>query len=110
MTEGYQHPNVLRLERIVVWVISRRYPVLESITDVIHVGQATDIANRLSDHCRAHVSKYPFALGRPDIYAVWAMVIPNLRNGVERFVGDQLLPSGTYPDEVPQPVTLPRIG
>ena len=93
----------------VVWTRRYHYPSLVQTTDVLHVGQAADIAARLDDHARAHEARYPLPIGRPDLCRAWAIVNPFLRDGVERYVGNRLCPGGVYPDGTPVPVTLPTL-
>lgn len=75
--------------------------------EVVHVGQSDDVAARIA----VHAGLYGF-LAHPDrpLQAVWAVVIPTLRNGAERYVGERLHPSGRYPTDPPLPVTLPWLG
>lgn len=96
----------------VVWTKRYYYPSSIPVTDVLHVGQADDIADRLADHVRQHEAPDPVLgllglLGRPDLRLIWAAVTPGLRDGVENYVGNCLRPGGVYPDAIPVRVTLP---
>lgn len=93
----------------VLWTRSYLLPSSLRTTDVVHVGQAFNIAERLDDHARDHEAAYPVLLVRPSLHVVWAAVNPILRDGVEAYVGGCLRPAGTYPDAQPVPVTLPLV-
>ena len=71
-----------------------------------HVGQAVDIADRFGDHWRDHCARFPYPAFRPSLYGTWAEVRYDLRDGVERYVGDRLRPGDIYLNVPPQPVIL----
>ena len=71
----------------------------------VYLGQG-NIAERLAAHrSDARIIKYS-SLG---LFVTWAAVAPLLRDGVERFLADQLKPKEgeAHPQSAPIPVTLP---
>ena len=102
----YGSPTVFVGGVYVFWTERTNYLDFSRTVEVVHVGQSYNIARRLSDHYWENVLKYPYFV---DLCAAWAMVIPGLRDGVERYVGDWYLPGDKHPDVAPVAVTLPRI-
>ena len=69
----------------------------------VKVGQG-EIKERLEEHRRT----FRHIHANVTLYVTWAKVFwPSDRDGVEKFIGDTLLPIGYYPDVDPIYVNLP---
>jgi hypothetical protein len=70
----------------------------------VRVGQGV-ICNRFSDH---RIDPTILRHRNPTLVASWANVEPRLRDGVERFLAELLLPAAgeRFPDCVPIPVNM----
>lgn len=72
----------------------------------VYVGQAASLRKRLGEHRKDPLIQQYLHFG---LYVTWTSVAPEHRNGVERYVGEQLDPKvgRNLPEAVPIPVPLP---
>lgn len=74
----------------------------------VYVGQADDIAKRLGQHRdNPDITTFRSVGG---LLATWAVVPEHARDGIERYVADQLKPlvGSHHPNATPIPVNLPQ--